>query len=333
MKKVLLGLWLVLVLLMYGWGAIAQDATPEPTPEPVYSVYVTTQDFVSLRTGAGTDFERLTIVDPVVTLPAIGRTADTRWIQVIYNDMIGWMASRYLVWTGDVITLPVDGVNTAPFVRRAGAVAVTTRETPIYSRFVTPEDQVGTIPAGTRIELTGRLGGDGFGYFALQMRYQGQLYWIGSWNIRIVDGDYRRLLDNAYLIPYGRLIRQLETNVAESLGIYSQILGVWSRLNSGDSVSCAVIPPRARRIITEGDVLSEPVFAPPVVALDAAISSINTAIAAFETACNNPDPSFALTQEDVVAMLDELANAERNLILASSLIEPLKIRNPLLNRN
>jgi hypothetical protein len=330
MIKYLLKL-IVMLGLFTGIVVSAQDATPTPTPEPDYSVYVTTQDFVSFRTGAGIAFARTAVIDPTVTLPAIGRTADTRWMQVVYNGEVGWVASRYLVWTGDVINLPIDGVNTAAFIRRAAASAVTVRETPIYATQVDPTDQVGTLPAGTIVELTGRLGGDGGGFFRLQILYNSQLYWLGSYNIRIFDGNYRRLLDIAYLIPYGRLVRQLETNVAESLAIYQQINGVWQRLNNGSSVSCEVIPPRARRIITEGDVRSEPAFAPPVVALDAAITSINTAIASFENACTNPDPNFALTQADVDATLLELQNAERNLILASSLIEPLKVRNPLIN--
>lgn len=297
--------------------------------KPQFTVYVTTQDFSALRAGPGQGFERLDVVPPVTTMPATGRTADTRWVQVIYNGQPGWIAAVLLVWSGDVITLPVDGVNPVPFVRRAGAVGVTTRETPIYRTQVTPSDQVGTLPEGTTVELTGRLGGDGRGFFRFQIMYQGQLYWVGSWNIRVVDGNYRRLLDVAYLYPYGKLVRKLQDNIAQALGSYQQIHDVWERLSEGDKVSCSPIPPLVKQVITEGDVHKAPTFRPAVIALNAAITSINSAISAFETACG--DPNFVLTREFIDQQLTELENAQRNLTLAGSLVEPLRVRDPLLD--
>lgn len=317
----------LLTLLLVSFTVAAQEATPEPeSPYPETGIYVTTQDFSSLRTGPGRDFMRVTVIDPVITLPAVGRTADTRWIQVVYDGKLGWIAAVLLVWSGDVTTLPVDGVNPAPFVRRAGAIGVTTRETPIYRTQVTPEDQVGTIPAGSVVELTGRLGQDGF--FRFQINYQGELYWVGAWNIRVTSGNYLRLLDSAYLFPYGRLILQLQENLAISIGSFSQIRDVWGRLSRGDTVSCSPTPPRVRRLLTDGDVRIEPSFQPAVTALDAAIENTNAAISAFEDLC--ADPTRVLTREDIDAALLLIAEAERNLILASSLLEPLRVRNPLL---
>lgn len=316
-----------LILLLLTFTAAAQEATPEPdSPYPETGIYVTTQDFSSLRAGPGRDFARITVIDPVLTLPAVGRTADTRWIQVIYDGELGWIAAVLLVWSGDVTTLPVDGINPAPFVRRAGAIGVTTREAPIYRAQVTPEDQVGTIPAGSVVELTGRLGESGF--FRFQISYQGELYWVGAWNIRVTSGSYRRLLDSAYLFPYGRLILQLQENLAISIGSFNQIRDVWGRLNRGDIVVCSPIPPRIRRLLTDGDVRIEPSFQPAVTALDAAINSTNAAISAFEDLCS--DPNRVLSRADIDAALLQIADAERNLILASSLLEPLRVRNPLL---
>lgn len=323
MKKSL-GIFLVLVMCLT--AVSAQDATEEAESPFNTGVYVTTQDFVSLRTGPGRDFDRITVVDPVVTLQAIGRTADTRWIQVDYDGQFGWIASYLLVWSGDVTILPVDGVNPAPFVRRAGAIGVTTRETPIYHTQITPEDQVGTLPAGTEVELTGRLGEEGF--FRFQIQYQNQLYWVGAWNIRVISGNYLRLLDAAYLFPYGRLILQLQENLAITIGSYSQIEGVWLQLNQGATVTCDPVPTYARRLLTDADVQTEEDFLPAVRALDAAITSINLAISAFVDLCNSTDPS--LTQEDIDSALAQLDDAERNLILSSSLLEPLRVRNPLL---
>jgi hypothetical protein len=99
-------------------------------------------------------------------------------------------------------------------------------------------------------------------------------------------------------------------------------------LNQGATVTCDPIPTYARRLLTDADVQVEKEFIPAVNALDAAITSINSAISAFVDLCDSTDPS--LTQSDVDAALTELDNAERNLILAGSLLEPLRIRNPLL---
>ncbi|MEO8606758.1 MAG: SH3 domain-containing protein [Chloroflexota bacterium] len=324
MKKLLA---MVIILALCFTAVSAQEATETPEVSPYNTgVYVTTQDFVSLRSGPGQDFDRITIVPPVVTLQAVGRTADTRWMQVEYGNQLGWIASFLLVWSGNVTTLPVDGINPAPFVRRAGAIGVTTRETPLYHTQITPSDQVGTLPAGTEVELTGRLGDEGF--FRFQIQYQDQLYWVGAWNIRVISGNYLRLLDAAYLFPYGRLILQLQENLAITIGSYSQIQGVWSRLSQGATVTCDPIPTYARRLLTDADVQIEQAFIPAVNALDEAITSINSAISAFVDLCDSTDPS--LTQEDIDAAFVELDDAERNLILAASLLEPLRVRNPLL---
>lgn len=305
----------------------AQEAEPTLTDESPTGVYVTTQDFMSFREGPGTGFERLAVIAPEVTLPAYGRTSDTRWIQVLYEGQLGWVASYWLVWSGDVINLRVDGVNPAPFIRRAAALGRTTRNALYYRNRITPEDELGTIPEGTVVELTGRIGeGE---TFQMQVRYEDQLVWVGSWDIRVIDGDYRRLLDLAYLYPYGRLTLQLEEDLALVSGSYSQALDVWFRLNRADQVACSPIPVRATRSLTDTDAAKEPLFLPAAEALDSAVISINLAISAFEDACNNP--TFVLTQEVIDAQLTELDNAERNLILAGSLLEPLRRRNPLLN--
>ncbi|QPC84587.1 SH3 domain-containing protein [Phototrophicus methaneseepsis] len=295
-----------------------------------YAVWVTTQDYSSLRRGPGTGFERMTIIDPTVTLPAIGRSADTRWIQVINSDgSPGWIASILLVWSGDVIALPVDGVNPEPYVRRAGAVGVTSRETPYYRDEISEQTFVGTIPVGTTVELVGRLGDATFGFWQFQIKYQDNLYWIGSWNVRITGGEYLRLLDTQYLYPYGRLVQQYEENIALVTGSFQQIRSIWQRLNNGATVACDPIPPRVNRILTEGDVTREVAFVPAVTALDEAIRMTNLTISSFETIC--ADTSRFLTREDIDEALGLLNEAERNLLLAASLLEPLRGRNPLVN--
>src|SRR5258705_13401010 len=60
-------------------------------------VWVTTQDYSSLRVGPGKNFARIAVIDPAVTLPAIGRSPRTNWVQVEYNGQRGWFAAKLLV--------------------------------------------------------------------------------------------------------------------------------------------------------------------------------------------------------------------------------------------
>jgi hypothetical protein len=295
--------------------------------DPGTGVWVTTQDFASFRVGPGTAFERLAVIDPEVTLPAVGRTSSVSWIQVIYEDQYGWIYAPLLVWSGDVITLPVDGITTTAFIRRATATGITTREAPLYADNVSMQ-VIATLPEGTGVELTGRLGGD-TRFFRYQILHQGRLYWIGSWNIRIDQGNYRRLLDVAYVYPYGRLVSELEASIAAALGAYREINSIWRDLNAGRSVSCGITVEPVVRDLAEGDVARDALFQPPVIALDNAIAGINSAISAFEDVCGRETPF--LEREEVTAVLLELDAAERSLLLAGSLLEPLRRRNPLLS--
>ncbi len=352
--KYLLKLCLILMLTggALGGSLHAQELTPAldapdaesfPTTNPAGSpilrgsvaseTWVTTQDFVALRRGPSRSFAQIATVPAAVTIPAYGRTSDTSWIQVEYEGQRGWLAARYLVWTGDVINLTVDGVNPEPFIRRAATVAFLTRDATAYLNWADPTDQGIVIPEGAAVELTGRIGGDDGSYysnfFRLQVRYQGVLYWVGSYDLRISDGDYRRLLDLAYLFPYGRLYLALQDNIALAIGSYRQISDVWTRLGRGAQVSCDPIPPTVEKAITSADATREATFIPAVAALEQAVDGINGAITAFRDACTNP--AFTLTTTYISAQSAALDEAYRELVLAASLLEPLRVRNPLLN--
>lgn len=313
------------LLLIVTCSAIAQDTPADPETGAVIA-YVTTQDFSSLRSGPGTAFERLAVVPPVMTLPAYGRTSDTQWIQVSYEGQLGWIASILLVWSGNVIDLPVDGVNPSPFIRRAAALAVTVRDTPYYASVMTiaPGYALGTIPEGTALELTGRAGERG--YFRVQTRYQGQLVWIGTQNLRVTEGNVLRLLNLSYLFTYGRLFVTLQENYALALTSYGQIRDVWLRLRDGNRVSCSPRPPIVPRSLVVTDVLKEPTFEGAVIALNRAIDGINESIAAFKLAC---DQGVTVEADYIAAQIALLVEVERSMVITGSLIEPLRSRNPL----
>lgn len=316
---------LLMSFALWGGEALsAQDEVPAETPTAI--AYITTQDYVSLRQGPGTGFERLTVVPAAITLPAYGRTSDTGWIQVLYEGQYGWISARYLVWSGEVIDLPVDGVNPHPFVRRAAALGTTTRDTPIYRRWIVPGEEVGYIPEGSTVELTGRMGGSGF--FRFQVRWENELYWVGNWNIRIQDGDYLRLLDLTHLYTYGRLVNQLRQDYHVSSDTFTTISIYWSLLAEGQSVACEPIPQRITRRLSQEDTAAYPLFGPSVLALDTATGLVNGAISAFEEACNTPD--FTLTENYIRTQQDNLRTAQQNLIIARGLVEPLAIRDPQL---
>lgn len=330
--------WIVILSCLCCIGVLAplnaQDSPP-PTPDPAsearsLNVWVTTQDFSTLREGPGLAFPRLTVVPAAVTLPAIGRSPDGRWLQVEYEGRRGWIATWLLVWSGNVSNLPIDGVNPVPFARMIGVVAITTRETPIYVNAVAPENQVGVIPAGVEVEVTARLGAARFMQF--QITYNGQVYWVGSWNLRIRDPDWQSLLDTSYLYPFGRLIGLLNREINSALNTFFAIENLWITLNNGQPISCNTIPRQVSlQQIADGDVLREPVFAPVVDAVETAFTNVNNAITLLEDACGRPPESFFITQDEINTALEDLDTARRNFNLAQSLLRSLRTRDPLVN--
>lgn len=291
-------------------------------------VWITTQDYTSFRTGPGLNWERAAVIDPVITLPAIGRTSDTRWIQVVYEGETGWINWNLVVWSGNISDLPVDGVQAESFVRQVGIAGITTRETPIYRSGVDPSDQVGILPIETPVEIVGRLGSGRF--FQYQIFVNGQVYWVGSWNIRITERNSNGVLDNSYRYAYGRLLRQFNDDFVDGESRLAQIEQIWRALQGGSVVSCRderiplLLPPRT---VSDGDIEQEPTFISAALLLDTAIGATNTAIAAFVDACNRGD--IFITNQDIRAALDEVDNGRRHFNLSRSILASLRLRDPL----
>lgn len=320
---------LITVLLLIAGAAAAQEGeiTPTPQPAPDTGVWVTTQDFVSFRAGPGQAFQRYRVIDPAVTMPAIGRDTRGSWIQVQYEGQNGWIYSELLVWSGDIVQLPIDGIDPEPFVRIYRNQVFVPAGTPLYYRQVTPEDLCCYAPEDDTVEITAHLG-DGY-YYWVQINYRGTLYWTGSWALGIVRLG-QDTFNTAYMYGYSRAADQLEADIESTYRRLNEINSIWVRLSVGESVSCGVIPSyvQSSRAL-DAELASEPVFAPLVRSLRSAIDRVNRAISLFADACSRPADQFFITQTEVVTAFQEIDSAGRDLVLVSSLIAPLRRRDPV----
>ncbi len=288
-----------------------------------WGVYVTTQDAVSFRVGPGTNFARTAVVPPVTTLPAVGRSPRGNWIQVTYNGERGWLAARYLVWSGNLTLLPVSTMDEQVAIVRTGAIGFVPADTPLFDSTFR---LVRRTTAGQRVELIGRLGRGV--YIWIQVDYNGTPYWVRSWEIDY-DVEYVYTLDAAYLIPYTRLARGLNADIERAGTRLQNIERIWFSLRAGESVTCQQIPP-ARRETQDSGVRQEPIFLPVIAALDEAVLEINRAIGVYNDACARPADAAFLTEVEVISALITLAEARRSLVLADSLAAALFNRDPIV---
>lgn len=327
-----------LVLLMLLLAAAAAQAQTAP------EVYVTTQDYAALRAGPGTNWERLAVLPFGATYRATGRDVYGTWIQIAYTGMLddgasadntiegvtyGWVNYRLLVWSGNILELPVDGVTTARTARSVGDTIILMPDTYIYEGVVDPSTRV-TNPMTTpvTVEVTGRLGSAASGYFWIQFKMNGRFYWTASW---AVDLPYTpNVPDAAYLYPYSRLYSELRFNLRRLSTTWNDIARRWRGLAYGTGgVTCNDIPDDARISgLTDADLQREPLYAPPVYALRDAAAQINTALALFRQACATPAQPVA--PEIVAQALTAVDSAERSLNLVAELIVPFQQTDPIL---
>ena len=357
--------WIILMAMIFllMTPTLAQRDNPPPPPdddtvtvaptEPprgrtiLDDVWVTTQDRVNLRLGPGRNWDVLTVVPNNTTLQATGRTAEGDWIQVAWEEPLeegvidaatidgvtyGWIIDWLLVWSGDILTLPVDGVETVSFARRVNPTITIGPGTLYYRDGVDPSTQVAqTITEPTEVELTGRIGEPVTdGYYWIQFRLEGEYFWTATWetgNIR----SFRELPDGAYIYTYGRLLIQLRNEINRARGTLSSIGRRWRNLANEGTTSCNNIPADAAlddNSFSQADLNREPVYVPSARALLAAIDQINAAIARFRDVCSGTER--IIDPEEVRLALIDLDEAERNLNLALLLLDPIERRDPLL---
>lgn len=320
------------IALFVALPAYAQDATPTPEPTPDTGIWVTTQDNMVLREGPGLAFARVDGIPFATTLPAIGRTVDGTWIQVYYNGKTGWLNALFLIWSGDMISLPADGINPAPYVRQRGVVFLVNNTMAIYNQENYGPGQPVTFPVeSAAVEITARLGaGDSFW---LQFWYAGEYYWLGDWNLHLnVSGGYfDDVPDASYVYPFGRLYGKIVQAYETAINRFYAINSLWNTLAGGESITCGSTPANIESTeISQEDLNAEAVFIPTVRALEAAIISTNSAIERLRTACSAGGEDRFLTTETVDAALADLTEAERNFNLLGVLLPPIANRDPAL---
>lgn len=189
----------IVLLLIFGltFTAIAQT-----------DLTVTTKSGVNLRSGPDITFESLGVVPFNITLPAVGRTADTTWVQVNYNGTVGWIVRSQLTSSGSLDPLPVGGVETtttpptaetepsAPVVQpvvASGPVSATNASViNIRSAPNTNSAQLGQLATGTTIYPNGRWGGGSTMW--MRFDFNGQPAWVAGWLLDIT-GDPNALPD------------------------------------------------------------------------------------------------------------------------------------------
>jgi len=75
-------------------GFINQGPTPTPSPTPVVVVRATlVYPSVRLRSGPGTDFPSLALLDNQQEYILVGRTVDTSWLVISSGEQTGWIAA------------------------------------------------------------------------------------------------------------------------------------------------------------------------------------------------------------------------------------------------
>jgi hypothetical protein len=334
------------LLLLCGLLIVGQVSAQEID---LTEVYVTTQDYAALRAGPGRHWDKLAVLPYGATYRATGRTIDAQWLQIAYEGELlpdargeftvngvtyGWVAYWLLTWTGNILTLPIDGVSSVPIAREAGPLlTLGPGLTDVYTGDVVPSARVESpITSPVRVEVTGRLGSVEGGYFWLQFKYNYQYYWIPTWVVGVPRG-YLQVPDAAYLYPYGRLLIQLRVELGRAGEVLSDIGGRWGALDAGQTTTCNAIPDDftlRESSFNAFDLSREPLYQPTAEALTNAQASINAALAKFRAVCARGDSDRLVSPEEISAAFLDLDEAQRNLTIARTLLAPFSERDPLL---
>jgi murein DD-endopeptidase MepM/ murein hydrolase activator NlpD len=122
--------------------------SPSPSASPGQFMRAISPDGVNLRAGASMDQRVLAVIPYGARVTVLGRSADGRWVNVIYNNQAGWVDAQYLG--------PWDDRQNVPPQDTPGAAAGTSRFIwPVSARSITtgysgahPGIDIDQYPAG-----------------------------------------------------------------------------------------------------------------------------------------------------------------------------------------
>jgi hypothetical protein len=342
MPRLLVSVVLLLVLVT-GYTVNGQDTD-------LSIVHVTTQDNAALRAGPGRIWERLAVLPFGTTYRATGRTLDGEWIQIAYEGPLdegarseftvdgvtyGWVAYWLLIWTGNILELPIDGEQRVATAREAGGLlTLGPGDLPIYIGSAIPQQRVeNPITSPVRVEITGRLGSAASTYFWIQFKFNNEFYWIPNWAVGVwgIGG----VPDAAYLYPYGRLLLQVRSELSRLNVVYNDIRGRWTALDNGFTTTCNDIPEDfalRRTSFNAADLGREPLYQPLALAISGVTVSTNAALAKFRAVCAGGAAARLVSPEDISAALADIQNAEINRTLINTLLGPFSAGDPVLSQ-
>jgi hypothetical protein len=339
-------LWVFALTVLLTGLSVTGDTAAQNDPEPaVTDVYVTVQDFAALRAGPGRHWDRLAVLPAGTTYRATGRTINARWIQVAYEGPLdagarreftrggityGWVAYWLLIWSGNILELPIDGVQLVPTARAAGPLMFPPYDY-MYEDEIDPSKRVTDVERRYGlVEVTGRLGSTRSGFFGLQFKLDNRYYWTGTWATGVPAG-YIQLPDASYLYPYGRLLESLRSELDRARRVLSDIGGRWRALGAGRTTTCNAIPDdylfRGLNFRVE-DLNLEPIFRPVAEAMYAGRDAINSALERFRAVCAGP--TRQISPDEIRLALADIETAERYLTITALLLTPFAQRDPVL---
>jgi hypothetical protein len=88
----------------FGWQMTPGD---ESSPTGISATVTIYQ--LNMRQGPGTNYTIMTKLPRGTIVPVVGRTADSRWLQVTYQGLTGWIWAPFTSISGDVASAPVTG--------------------------------------------------------------------------------------------------------------------------------------------------------------------------------------------------------------------------------
>jgi uncharacterized protein YraI len=81
---------------------------PGTNPPPSSSYGTVTAYYLNVRNAPNPFGVRLTVISRGQTYPVIGRTADSRWVQINVNGLIGWVNRAYMT-VANIFSVPITG--------------------------------------------------------------------------------------------------------------------------------------------------------------------------------------------------------------------------------